>query len=211
VAEFGDSATLQVGDVAYAIGNPLGEELRGTMTDGIISAIDRTVTVEDGEMTLIQTTAALNSGNSGGALINCYGQVVGITNMKMMSNWETIEGLGFAIPTATAKEVVDQLIEKGRYSGAPMLGITGSTAWATKDCPAGAYVVSVEPKSDAYAKGVRAGQIIIGANGQTVTCFEDLQEAKEGLDIGDEIELEIWTETGTSKVRVALVGRNDLD
>ena len=123
-AEFGDSSALYVGEPAYAIGNPLGEELRGTMTDGIISAIDRSVDASNGEMTLLQTTAAINPGSSGGALVNASGQVVGITNMKMMSNWETIEGLGFAIPTALAKEVVDQIIDTGSYAGVPSIGIT---------------------------------------------------------------------------------------
>ena len=109
-AQFGDSAGIQVGDMAVAIGNPLGDKLRGTMTDGIISAINRDVDVEGRTMTLIQTNAALNSGNSGGALINAFGQVVGITNMKMQSYTTPVEGLGFAIPTATVKTVVDALI-----------------------------------------------------------------------------------------------------
>ena len=92
-----------------AIGNPLGEELRGTMTDGIISAINRDVNVDGYTMVLLQTTAALNSGNSGGALINDRGQVVGITNLKMRAYDNTVEGLGFAIPTTTVKTVVDAL------------------------------------------------------------------------------------------------------
>lgn len=92
-ADFGDSGLLRVGDVALAIGNPLGEDLRGTMTDGIISALNRDVNVDGRTMSLIQTTAALNSGNSGGALINEYGQVIGITNLKMQSYYDTVEGL----------------------------------------------------------------------------------------------------------------------
>jgi len=114
-ALFGDSSDLQVGDPAYAIGNPLGEELRGTMTEGIVSAIDRTLSSSGGEMTFIQTSAALNPGNSGGPLINACGQVVGITSMKMMARGETIESLGFAIPTAAVKPVVDQIIAQGFY------------------------------------------------------------------------------------------------
>ena len=100
-AQFGDSTLLEVGDAVAAIGNPLGEELRGTMTDGIISAINRDVNVDGYTMVLLQTTAALNSGNSGGALINDRGQVVGITNLKMRAYDNTVEGLGFAIPTTT--------------------------------------------------------------------------------------------------------------
>ena len=114
-AQFGDSSQLRVGDSAYAIGNPLGEALRGTMTDGIISAIDRSLSTGQDGMTLIQTTAALNPGNSGGALVNAAGQVVGITNMKMASTLQPIEALGFAIPTALVKPVVEQLTTYGEY------------------------------------------------------------------------------------------------
>ncbi|NCB62870.1 MAG: trypsin-like serine protease, partial [Clostridia bacterium] len=108
-AEFGNSDDMVVGDTVAAIGNPLGQELRGTMTDGILSAINRDMEVDGNQMTLMQTTAALNSGNSGGALVNDQGQVIGITNMKMVqSGFEApVEGLGFAIPTTTVKAVVD--------------------------------------------------------------------------------------------------------
>ena len=97
------------------------------MTDGIISALNRDVNVDGRTMSLIQTTAALNSGNSGGALINEYGQVIGITNLKMQSYYDTVEGLGFAIPTATVKAVVDTLIETGVVTGRPTIGITAYT------------------------------------------------------------------------------------
>ena len=111
-AEFGDSEDLEVGDTVYAIGNPLGYELWGTMTDGIVSAVDRNVTVDGRTMTLIQTNAALNSGNSGGPLINEYGQVVGLNVIKMSSSYFSIEGLGFAIPSATMDRVVDDLLTR---------------------------------------------------------------------------------------------------
>lgn len=119
-AEFGDSSVLQVGDSVAAIGDPLGTALRGTMTDGIVSAINRDLTVNDRTMSLIQTNAALNNGNSGGPLINCYGQVIGINTMKMSnfySSSTTVEGIGFAIPIDTAKPIIDELIEKGYVSG----------------------------------------------------------------------------------------------
>lgn len=208
VAEFGDSAALRVGDTAYAIGNPLGEELRGTMTDGIISAIDRTVTVDGKDMTLVQTTAALNSGNSGGALVNAGGQVVGITNMKMMSYWDTIEGLGFAIPTASAKPVVDQIIDKGYYPGRPALGVTVRNQTAYEGQPAGAYVENVERKSDAYAQGIRSGNVIVRANGVLVSTIDDLEKAKEDLQVGDTMTLEVWTGRGTRMVEVKLMDRH---
>ena len=133
-AEFGDSSVLQVGDSVAAIGDPLGTALRGTMTDGIISAINRDLTVNDRTMSLIQTNAALNNGNSGGPLINCYGQVIGINTMKMSNFYSlsaTVEGIGFAIPIDTAKPIIDELIEKGYVSGRPAIGIDGETLPAT--------------------------------------------------------------------------------
>lgn len=189
-ARFGDSSALRVGDGVYAIGNPLGEELRGTMTEGIVSAIDRTVAVEGWDMTLVQTTAALNSGNSGGALINQYGQVVGITNMKMMSDYDTIEGLGFAIPTVSAKMVVDQLISRGYVSGRPVLGVTVVNQTGGAEAHAGARIVSVSAGSDAEAQGLRAGDVIVSAQGEPVDTTEDLREIIAQYEAGDAITLE---------------------
>ena len=209
-AEFGDSSALYVGEPAYAIGNPLGEELRGTMTDGIISAIDRSVDASNGEMTLLQTTAAINPGSSGGALVNASGQVVGITNMKMMSNWETIEGLGFAIPTALAKEVVDQIIDTGSYAGVPSIGITVRTQPPTPESPAGVYVSEVEEGSDAYAKGIRPGDIIIRANDMDITSIADLEEAKAGLGIGGTLKLTVWKGGRERTVSITLIGKNQM-
>lgn len=209
-AVFGDSSLLHVGEPAYAIGNPLGEELRGTMTDGIISAIDRSVDASNGEMTLLQTTAAINPGSSGGALVNVSGQVVGITNMKMMSNWETIEGLGFAIPTSLAKEVVDQIIATGSYVGAPSIGVTVVTQPATAESPAGACVKVVEEGSDAYTKGIRPGDLITAANGATVGTVQDLLEAKEGLKVGDTLTLTVWKDGRERTVSVRLMGKNEM-
>jgi len=208
---FGDSATLQVGDVAYAIGNPLGEELRGTMTDGIISAIDRDVDMDGTQMTLIQTTAALNPGNSGGALINDRGQVVGITNMKMMSSFNTIEGLGFAIPTTTAKTVVDQIIDQGFYDGPGMLGVTVQNRLDPDAGPLGAYVKEVIEGSDAYAQGIRVGDVITSAGGHLISTIDDLQSAKADLGPGDSIQLEIWRNGETFTVTVRLMGNRELN
>ena len=128
-AELGDSSVLRVGDAVVAIGDPLGIELRGTMTDGIVSAINRDIDISGRSMNLIQTNAALNSGNSGGPLINCYGQVIGINTMKMGDSMSSggVEGLGFAIPSTTVRDIVNQLIEKGYVSGRPYLGISGDS------------------------------------------------------------------------------------
>ena len=191
-AQFGDSSQLRVGDPAYAIGNPLGEELRGTMTSGIISAIDRTVDMDGQSMTLIQTNAALNSGNSGGALINAAGQVVGITNMKMMSDWETIEGLGFAVPTSLAKIVVDQIISLGYYTGRPTLGIQVVDHFDADGNPDGAEVKSVKKLSDGSGR-LFAGDVIVSAQDLPVTCTDDLLRIKDWMVVGEELRLQVWT------------------
>ena len=195
-AVFGDSNQMQVGDTVVAIGNPLGQELRGTMTDGIISAINRDVDVDGYSMVLIQTTAALNSGNSGGALINSYGQVVGITNMKMSAYDDTVEGLGFAIPTTTVKRVVEDLIRQGYVSGEPTIGITCYTVTQEiaeeYDLPLGVYVDSVQQDSDAKKQGVFPGDVIVEANGQSITTIEELLALKEGMETGDVIHFRLW-------------------
>ena len=207
-AEFGDSDELQVGDTALALGNPLGTQLRGTMTNGIISAINRDVKMENGTaMTLIQTTAAINSGNSGGALLNSRGQVVGVTNMKIVANDNTIEGLGFAIPSTTVKQVADSMIATGTYEGTPSIGITGSSA----EAGLGVLVHSVNPKSDAYTQGIQAGDIITAVNGHPVFSVDDINALKAGLAVGDTLTLTIAREGGSVTVRVTLVGAYSLN
>lgn len=202
---FGDSSVLRVGEPAYAIGNPLGEELRGTMTDGIISAIDRSVSARNGSMSLIQTTAALNPGNSGGALVNAAGEVIGITNMKMMSEEETIEGLGFAIPSTLVKDVAEQIISTGRYAGAPMLGVTVQNHFDEDNTPDGAQVVSVEPGLGAELAGVLPGEVIVSANATAVTCVDDLLKAKQGLKLGEELVLELRSGEDVRTVTVIMM------
>ena len=208
-AVFGNSDELQVGDTVVAIGNPLGQELRGTMTDGIISAINRDVDVDGYSMVLIQTTAALNSGNSGGALINEYGQVVGITNMKMSAYDDTVEGLGFAIPTTTVKTVVDDLIHQGYVSGEPSIGITCYTVTEEMaeeyDLPLGVYVKSVQQDSDAKKQGVFPGDVIVEANGQSITTIEELLALKEGMEAGDVIHFRLWRSGGYLERDVTLM------
>ncbi|SCJ03268.1 Serine protease Do-like HtrA [uncultured Flavonifractor sp.] len=214
-AEFGDSDLLQVGDLALAIGNPLGEELRGTMTDGIISAISRDVNVDGNTMTLIQTTAALNSGNSGGALLNDRGQVVGITNMKMTSYSGSVEGLGFAIPTNTVKTIVDDLIAYGHVPGYPTLGILGSTMdeerAAASGLVVGVYVQSVTAGSDAEKQGMRAGDVITECNGQSVTSVDDINAIKAGFQAGDALHFRVYRNGEYLDLEVKLVERYQLD
>ena len=213
-AEFGDSEALEVGDTVLAIGNPLGEELWGTMTDGIISAINRDVHVDGYTMSLIQTTAALNEGNSGGALINEYGQVVGITNLKMGAENSLVEGLGFAIPTATVKAVVDQLIAHGAVTGRPTMGITVTTITAARaealDIPQGARVESVEPGGPAFGV-LQPGDVIVEANGAAVSSTDDLLTVKSNLAAGDGLTLTLWRSGVWLERTIILVEQAELE
>jgi len=197
-AEFGDSSALRVGDAVVAIGDPLGVELRGSMTDGIISAIERDLLVGGRTMSLLQTTAALNSGNSGGPLVNCYGQVVGINTMKIGDNasYAGVEGLGFAIPSATVKDVVEQLILNGYVSGRPALSLEGQMVSSFYQhyyrLPAGWLVTGVVYGSGAHASGIETGDIILYADGQRITSADDLSLAVNSHEVGDELSLVIY-------------------
>ena len=214
-AEFGDSDQMEVGDVVVAIGNPMGEELRGTMTDGILSAINRDMEVEGRQMTLLQTTAALNTGNSGGALINDMGQVIGITNMKLMAYNSTVEGLGFAIPSRTAKTVVDDLIGYGVVKGRPMLGITVRPLTAEertgRSLDHGLWVEQVEENSDAWTQGIRTGDVLLSANGVELSVNDDLLELKNALAVGETIQFCLWREGETLDITVELVEQYSLE
>lgn len=212
-AQFGDSSGLQVGDSVVTIGNPLGEDLRGTMTNGIISAINRDITYDGHLMTLIQTNAAINEGNSGGPLINMYGQVIGITNMKAVST-NGVEGIGFAIPTASVHTVVDALIAEGRVSGRPSIGITiapvSSSALDYYDLPDGLYIESVAKGSDAEKQGVQSGDILVAVNGESVATTYDVNAIKDGLQVGDSMTLTLYRDGKTFDVTVTLVDTNDI-
>ena len=214
-AEFCGTA-VSVGDAVAALGNPLGEELRGTLTDGIISAINRDVSYNSHSMTLLQTNAAINEGNSGGPLLNMYGQVVGITNMKMMgtSAYSAIEGIGFAIPTSTIQEVVNQLLRNGRVTGRAAIGVTigpiPEDAAAAYSLPDGLYVVSVAEGSDAAAKGLAEGDVITAIDGQGVTTTAQVGEIIAGLEVGDTITMTVYRNGETFDVEVALVETSDI-
>ena len=165
-AQFGDSDLLEIGDAAYAIGNPMGY-LYGTMTDGIISALHVEVDVDGKSMNLIQTSAALNSGNSGGALINEQGQVVGITVAKISGKEDEalVEGLGLAIPISDARPFINYILETGETCQ-PAIGITCSAA--AMDGTAGVMVQSVEPDGPAREAGLQKIDLIVAGNGQGV-------------------------------------------
>ena len=197
-AQFGDSSTLRVGDVAVAIGDPLGVELRGTMTDGIVSAINRNVTTGGRTMTLIQTNAALNSGNSGGPLLNCYGQVIGINTMKIGAFTDSagVEGLGFAIPSTTVKEIVDQLIAQGYVSGRPTLGLSFRETSATERqfyrLPVGLLVTEVAAGSDAAQKGLNPGDILAQLDGTAISNQDSLDAVLYSHKVADILEAVIY-------------------
>ncbi len=177
-----DSDTLNVGEQVVAIGNPLGQ-LGGTVTDGIISALDREIIVENYPMTLLQTNAAINPGNSGGGLFNMYGELVGIVNAKQSS--AGIEGLGFAIPANVVRECVEQLIEHGYILNKPSLGIEVSTS------SFGGVFVSDAKNSKVF----RYGDYIEKIGDKDITKLSDYNVAVNALDIGDEVEV-ILTRNG---------------
>ena len=197
-ARFGDSDRLRVGDSVVAIGDPLGVELRGTMTDGIVSAINRNVETGGRTMTLIQTNAALNSGNSGGPLINCYGQVIGINTMKIgaFSDEAGVEGLGFAIPSTTVKEIVDQLMQQGYVSGRPMLGFAGKAVTALEQrfyrLPEGVLITQVTEGSDAQQKGLRTGDVVVRLGTARITTSEDIDTVLYAHEAGAVLEAVIY-------------------
>lgn len=197
-AQFGDSSSLRVGDTVVAIGDPLGVEFRGTYTDGIISGIDRDVDMDGRTMTLLQTNAALNSGNSGGPLINCYGQVIGINTMKIgaFTDKAGVEGLGFAIPSTTVKTIVDQLISQGYVSGRPTLGISGEGLSSFYQhyyrMPAGLYITQVSQSSEAYEKGVEEGDLLLSINDTPVTSMDDLKSTIFSCEVGQTVQVAIY-------------------
>ena len=215
-AVFGSSEDMAVGDTVVAIGNPMGEELRGTMTDGILSAINRDMEVDGNTMTLLQTTAALNSGNSGGALVNDRGQVIGITNMKLVSTnfGNTVEGLGFAIPTTTVKAVVDDLIAYGHVTGRPALGVTVQPLTpderAERGVDKGLWVKAVADGSDAYGK-LEEGDVLLTANGVALRTNQDLLEVRDGLDIGGTLVFQVDRAGEAMEVTVKIVEQYQLN
>ncbi len=211
-AEFGDSDGCQVGDTVVAIGNPLGLELQNTVTCGIISALNRKVTINDKTMTLIQTDTAINNGNSGGPLINSSGQVIGINSAKMSSSVSssgaTIEGIGFAIPMAEAREIVDDLINYGYVTGRPQLGIScqdvSEAVSQAYNLPVGAYIISITEGGAADEAGLQVGDIITAINEHTIQTTEELNNYKNEFNAGDTVTLTIVRNGQEQKVNVVL-------
>jgi serine protease Do len=195
-AVFGNSDAIDVGDLAVAIGTPYDLSLKGTATAGIISAIRRDIVINNRSMTLIQTDASVNFGNSGGPLINKYGQIIGIVSAKI---GEEYEGLGFAIPMNTAKPIIEALLVNGYVSGKPTLGINGiflnQTGALAYNVPVGLLVTYVNEQSDAYLSGLSKGDVITAIDGVTLADLTAFNTIMDSHSAGDKIVLKIYRDT----------------
>ncbi len=216
-AVLGDSSKLEVGDLAVVIGNPLGE-LGGTVTSGIISALEREITISGKKMNLIQTDAGVNPGNSGGGLFNANGELVGIVTAK--SSGIDVENLGFAIPINDIKSVVDDLVANGYATNRAFLGVMlKDTAYSTNSpyggygslfnmfysqVQYGAYVESVVEDSPAEKGGIKSGDIIVSVNGNVVSTAAEVTAEVTNCSVGDEIEIGIIRDNKTKTVKVKL-------
>jgi len=195
-AEIGNSDELKVGELAVAIGNPAGLEFMGSVTQGIISGLNRQIQVGSGQtLKVIQTDAAINPGNSGGALVNAKGQVIGVNTVKISGS--NYEGLGFAIPINTAMEIANSLISDGYVKGRPQLGVSIDTRFNEElakqyNVPAGLLVADVSPLSAAYNAGIKSGDIIVEFNGVPVKTFSELETEKNKYKAGDTVMLKIY-------------------
>ncbi len=192
---FGTSADLEVGESVVVIGNPLGGEFSGSVTTGIVSALNRKVEFDDGQVyTYIQTDAAINSGNSGGPLVNMSGQVIGINSAKIDSS--IAEGMGFAIPIDSAVPVINDLIENGYVTNRPYIGISGETIDEQYsqyyNLPEGVHVVSIASGSPAAGSDLQVDDIITAINDTAVTSIGELNNIKNQYSPGDTVSLTVY-------------------
>ena len=194
-ATLGDSDKLLVGDKAYAIGNPLGKNLYSSFTGGFVSGLNRSLDIDGESGNFIQTDTAINPGNSGGALVNAFGEVVGINTIKYSG--ENVEGIGFAIPINDAKQVVDELIKKGYVSGRPLVGLVDpkSISKAEKEyydlSDYGVYVTNVSSSGGAEKAGIKVGDIITYFDGTRIKTVEELNSLKDKHKAGDTIDVTV--------------------
>lgn len=205
--EFGDSDQLKIGEPAIAIGNPGGLEYMGSVTQGVVSGLNRTVQLDGGrKIRLVQTDAAINPGNSGGALVNIKGQLIGVNTIKMVATG--FEGLGFAIPVNDAKKIADELMTK-TYIAKPYLGITVDQRYTEEiakanNMPIGVYVADVQILEAAEKGGIKAGDVITKFNNKAITSYNDLEDEKNKFKPGDVVKIEIFREGATKKLEVKL-------
>ena len=206
-AAFGNSDKIRVGELAVAIGNPLGEELFSTVTSGVISAVNRSVDIQEQQFRLIQTDAAINPGNSGGALVNSRGEVIGINSVKIVD--VNIEGLNFAIPSNVVKPIVESIIKNGRVIR-PWIGILGGSVSKVMAeqyglaTDKGVFVSELPAGSPAGKAGMKSGDVIISFNKQEVTNFGDLRGSVDKQKIGDKVEVIILRGKGKVTLNVTL-------
>lgn len=208
-AKFGDSSKVNVGDLAIVIGNPLGEEFAGSVTAGIISALNRRVEHQGAIYKVLQTDAAINPGNSGGALCNENGEVIGINSLKIGAT-ANVEGMGFAISINETKEIIDSLMNYGKVKR-PSLGVMGQTVASRDGKIKGFYVNEVILGSGAAKSGIKPTDVIIELNGKRVEKFDDMAQILEQHKIGDTIKCKIWRNGETKQVNVILSELKDLN
>lgn len=219
-ASFGDSSSLQSGQTVIAIGSPEGSEYASTVTQGIISSPSRTITYNSNQMTVIQTDAAINSGNSGGALVNSDGQVIGINSMKLSSSssGDSVEGMGFAIPSNEVVTIVNQLVKKGKITR-PQLGIKVAAIaelnsyykkqlGISTSLKKGLYVASVTSGSTAASAGIKKGDVITAANGKTVNDVATLHSILYSHNVGDKVKITVNRNGKTMTFTVTLQASN---
>ena len=209
-AELGDSDKVEVGQAAIAIGNPTGQ-LLGTATAGIVSGVNRDVLVNNTVMSLLQTDAAINAGNSGGPLLNQYGQVVGVTSVKV--SMTGYEGLGFAIPINSVIPIVEELVRNGYVGGRPLVGVAGSDlsymAARFYGLPQGIYVNTVDEEYDAYTQGLRPGDIITAVGETPVTTVSEACAARNDYDAGAPMTMTVYRKGQYYQVTVTLGEQTD--
>ncbi len=215
VAKIGDSDMMRKGDFAIAIGNPLGHELAGTVNFGVISAPNRSLELDGKTMQLIQTDAAINNGNSGGALVNMNGEVIGMNTVKFGGG--TVEGLGFAIPSNVFKPIAQEIIETGKvsYPQKPWLGvyIGEITVEASQEYgyPQGVIITDVERDSPAAKAGMKPADVIIGMDGQELKTIDELRKILESHEVDDVVDIDLWRNGDEFTLKVKLGGTNVYD
>ena len=205
-ATFGKSSDVQVGELAVAIGNPLGENFASTVTGGYISAVNRKITTDGRTYNLLQTDAAINPGNSGGALANSKGEVIGINSVKVAE--EGVEGMGFAIPTDDAIPIIDQLIKNKKISR-PYIGIAGfdldqDTA-KQYNLVEGIYVSEVQAGSPAQQAGIQKGDIITQIDGKDAKTMDNLNSYKNTKNVGDKVTLKVYRQSKYVDIQLTLL------
>jgi serine protease Do len=214
-AELGDSDAMKVGELAVAIGNPGGMDYMGSVTAGVISGINRTITMSNGrEFRLLQTDAAINPGNSGGALANSRGEVIGINTIKIAAT--DVEGIGFAIPINEAREIAESLIAYRYVKDRPYLGVVIDNTFTKEDAeslkvPNGLLVYDVQPLTAAYKAGIHIGDIIVKFDGKEVTTFKELEDLKNQHKPGDEVEVEVYRDGEIMRLKVVLGEEKNID